>query len=134
MGHITMFTSASYLYLFFSISWQISKLISEITKPRRNTCDTALESWKSILFDEKFFKPLQKFLVPFFAMTKQLDIFQKSKTFLFMVKTSSQIFELITLRFYRKTQYWRLKNEKAHPFIGWMRTQGVKLFFVWFHH
>ena len=57
---LSNFTSGHNLYLFFGILWQISKLISEITKPRRITCDTALKSWRSILFDEKVFSTWQK--------------------------------------------------------------------------
>ena len=55
--------------------------LSEITKPRRITCDTALESWRSVLFDEKVFYPPQKFFTPFFAMSKKIWIFEKVAIF-----------------------------------------------------
>ena len=63
---------------------QISNRCSGINKPRRDTCDTALKSWRSIFFDEKVFYPPQKFLPPFwthndkFMCQKSLKMFSAS--------------------------------------------------------
>jgi len=55
----------------YSFGKQISNRCSGMTKPRRDTCDMALKSWRYILFDEKVFYHL-------FYMSKKL-LFQKTK-------------------------------------------------------
>ena len=61
---------------------QNSMKVLKITKPRRITCDTALESWRSILFDEKVFCAPQKFFTPlFFTWVKKFLNFWKSHNF-----------------------------------------------------
>ena len=51
-----------------------SESILEITKARRDTCETALDSWKQILFDDQVFYP------PFFSHEYFLK-FWKIQTF-----------------------------------------------------
>ena len=53
---------------------QNSMKVLKITKPRRITCDTALESWRSIIFDEKvFYLPSTIFYPFFFHMSKKTN-------------------------------------------------------------
>ena len=65
-----------------SLYLQNSMKLLEITKPRRITCHTALESWRSILFWWKSFLPPSKVLyLLFFAMSKNCDFLKNLKKF-----------------------------------------------------
>ena len=69
------------------------------------TSDTALESWRSIFFDEKVFYPPQKFFTPFFTPHAS-HVEKKSKT-----------------RFFDQT--WMMKKG------GKKLLRGAKNFWVW---
>ena len=56
-------------------NFQTSNQFLKIIRPRRDTCDTALESWRSIFFDEKVF-------YPYFPYTSKISVFQKIENFI----------------------------------------------------
>ena len=65
---------------------QNSMKLLEITKPHRITCDTALESWRSIHFNEKVFYPPQKFFTPSFLPWANLFVWIFEKVTIFFIK------------------------------------------------
>ena len=92
-----------------------TKLQINVEESRRITCDTAFKSWKSILFDEKFFYLRQKFFTPLFCHEQKLRLFQKSqKNFCVCQKKGGKIVERSKLSFvFKWVSTTPTKNRKA---------------------
>ncbi len=103
----------------------------KITKCRAGTCDTALESWGSIFFDEKVFYHTQQFFTPLFFVRVKNISFSKNQNFRFLTwKRGVKTFWRWVKNFFSKNMCHQLSNAVSHVPVRFL----VKIMYKFENH